>query len=305
MDITKVGFLGNKPIQIAYLGDKPISFNQYAPFQNPYAFRFDEYSSSLVFASPGSTYDSITMTSWSMQFGWDDVSAFIRNNGTNFQMTTASLELYNSQSYNNFTNNYTSSTYVGGIMWDSGSAPLTASLSLYNPLNTTSSVFDFESNEFTVEAYINFGNDTSGSFPLISRYVPTVPASSSYQLNYNTSVSLKRLSALLIFDNNGVVTETTQFSSTINPSNDTWYHIAFTKDSTHFRGYFDGVRVLEYPTTASFRSTPDSTTRVLGWQKLDNLPYLDTFYQDYRVYNGVAKYTGSSYTPPPSMIIKV
>ena len=100
-------------------------------------------------------------------------------------------------------------------------------------------------------------------------------------------------------------TETTQYSSALNPSNNTWYHIAFTKDSTHFRGYFDGVRVLEYPTTGSLRSTPGVTTRILGWQKLDNLPYLDTFYQDYRVYNGVPKYTGSSYTPRPSMIIKV
>lgn len=296
MSITKTGFLGNKPIQIAYLGDKPISFNQYAPFQNPYAFRFDEYSASLVFASPGSTYDSITMTSWSMQYGWDDVSAFIRNNGTNFQMATSSIGLYNSQSYNNFTNNYTSSTYVAGVM-----TGVTASISAYNPLNTTSSVFDFNSNDFTVEAYINFGNDTSGSFPIISRYVPTVPTASSYQLTYNTTGSLKRLNGILVFDD---TSETTQFSSTINPSNNTWYHIAFTKDAGHFRGYFNGTMVLEYPTSASLYQSPDITTRILGFQKLNNEPYLNVLYQDFRVYNGVAKYTGSSYTPPPSMIYK-
>jgi len=302
MSINNIGYLGNKPVEIAYLGNKPITFNQTVPIVNPYGFRFDANSASLVLASPGSTFGPVTMTSWSMQYGWDDVSAFIRTNGTNFQMTTASLELYNSQSYNNFTNNYTSSTYVGGIMWDSGSAPLTASYSLYNPLNTTSSVFDFDSEQFTVEAYINFGNNTSGSLPIISRYVPTVSVSSSYQLTYQTTGSLRRLAAILVFDN---LSETEQYSSTINPSNDTWYHIAFTKDATHFRGYFDGVKVLEYATTSSLNSTPSISTRILGFQKLDNLPYLDVFYQDYRVYNGVAKYTGNSYTPPESMIIEI
>jgi hypothetical protein len=296
MSINIAGFLGNKPIQIAFLGNTPISFNRNTTIQLPYSFRFDEYSSSLVFASPGSTFDSFTMTSWSMDYGWDDVSAFIRGNGTNFQMSTASLGLYTSESYNNFTNNYTSSTYVEGTM-TSG----TASISLYNPLNTTSSVFDFNSNEFTVESYINFANDTSGSFPILTRYIPTIPISSSYQLTYNTSGSLKRLQGVLVLDDN---TEIVQLSSPLAPSNNTWYHISFTKSATHFRGYFDGTKVLEVATSASLNDSPTFTTRVLGFQKLDDEPYLDVLYQDFRVYNGVAKYTGSSYTPPPSMIFE-
>jgi hypothetical protein len=97
-----------------------------------------------------------------------------------------------------------------------------------------------------------------------------------------------------------------------------WKHYAISctpttsSNSSTYRQYIDGQLISEISTQVQMNYKPNTPTEIFG----ESDPFLDPFneatasqfagayYQDLRIYNGTNKnYTGSQFTPPPSMII--
>jgi|688.fasta_scaffold224649_3 hypothetical protein len=98
-----------------------------------------------------------------------------------------------------------------------------------------------------------------------------------------------------------------------------WKHYALSltaptgsSDNAYYRQYIDGKLVSELASRVAINFSPTTATEIFG----ESNPFIDPFneasasqvagayYQDLRIYNGTNKnYTGSQFTPPPSMII--
>lgn len=248
-----------------------------------YTYRNDPYSASLVFATPGSQFSSLGMT-----YGWSDVSANIRGNGSNKTVNT-SASLQTAVTPNNFSTVYDTSLNMTA---SSGNpAP-----SIFSQNDTD---FSFGSGDFTIELWFNPGTTTTQRRIFFQKYTTGVIASSMLFFN----IGLNGTNTIAIAYDGGGGETFAQSAATASLSSNTWYHIALVRNgSTNFRAYVNGNGTACGSAVNRTLNTNTIPAFLLGGNY--NLPYTDSYIQDYRIYKGVAKYT-ASFTPPESMIITV
>ena len=148
------------------------------------------------------------------------------------------------------------------------------------------STFDF-SGDFTVEFWVRRAGDSTGGAGttyegLIGSNASGVPRWTVY-LNRSTK-------NIVWFGNDGSLRETS--GTTI--SDDTWYHIAWSRNGTTLKGFINGTQVYSATTSTSY------TTSTSGLRVGHDLGANRQFYgyiDDLRITKGVARYT-ANFTPP-------
>jgi hypothetical protein len=281
-------YLGDTVYPLTYVGDNlvvlnPILLNAYPS----YSFAVDQYSASLSLALPANAaYAEYA----GLANAWSDVSADIRGTGVNKNVTPQSVGLYQSSSINYFVD-YTGSTFVSGGIVGTGS--------LYSPYTAINASEAIGTGSVTIETWISVPTSTP-NVTIFNRYTPTVPAGSELQfslINSDGSASLR-----ILYDSG--TSEGSGGSSQFTMVSGSWYHIALTKESNTIRLYFSGSKVGEVTDAriGSMNKATTTPTRVFGKTVIGADTATNIHFQDFRYYLGAAKYTGSSYPLPDSMI---
>lgn len=289
-EVQTAFYLGNELIQVARLGNDPIAINPST--LSPY--NFDPNSQYLVMASPANASYSQSLN---MIYPWSDVSANIRGTGTNKTMNSSSIGLYQSESLDNW-GYYSGSTFVSGTIATRNGADI----SIFTPYSAQDSDFNFGSGSYTIESWVNLGALASGSFTIANKYIPTVPLSSEYDFTWNVFNPGENKLAFVQQSGFEQIVTSSAFTSSVNE----WHHVAVTKEAPNnntVRLYLDGDMIGI--TSGGLWDNSNTTTtpfRMLGRQTLGAGGQTDVFYQDFRVYKGIAKYTGATYTLPDSII---
>ena len=235
------------------------------------AFRSDPNASDLVFATPGALFGTLGMT-----YAWSDVHADIKGSGTNKTVLTTSISADNT--YNNFTSDgYASATDITGT---------TSALRKSDDTD-----FEFGSGDFTIESWVNKGTNTSAGRYVFSDFLKfnppqiqlwfSLPSTGTMQIQYN--------------DSGGGTVKTTSAQTWTSGQ---WYHIALSRSGSSWYMFRDGVSLLSWSDSTTLNTT-NQPKYIMGHSNGGG----DTVWlQDYRIYKGVGKYTGT-FTPPPSMVI--
>jgi len=88
--------------------------------------------------------------------------------------------------------------------------------------------------------------------------------------------------------------------STLPKTADVWRHWAFVRSGNNFYCYWDGTRVINFSSTLTIGL--NNPVQLLGQASGDSSQTVQ--FQDFRIYKGTDKgYTGSTITPPPSMVV--
>ena len=244
-----------------------------------YTYRNDPFSASLVFATPGSQFSSLGMTS-----AWDDVEAGIRGNGSNKTVAT-SASLQTAATPNNF-----STVYATSLNMTASSG--TPSPSIFSQNSTD---FNFGSGNFTIECWFNPGTTTTQRRMFFQKYVTGNVGASELFFN----IGLNGTNTIAIAYDSTAETFA-QSAATASLSSNTWYHIALVRNgATSFMAYVNGNGTACNSAVNRTLNTTTTPAFLLGGNY--NLGYTNCYIQDYRIYKGVAKYT-ASFTPPLSMI---
>jgi len=245
-----------------------------------YTYRNDPYSASLVFATPGSQFSSLGMTS-----AWDDVEAGIRGTGANKTVAT-SASLQTAATPNNF-----STVYATSLNMTASSG--TPSPSIFSQNSTD---FNFGSGNFTIELWFNPGTTTTQRRMFFQKYTTGTVATSELFFN----IGLNGTNTIAIAYDGGGAETFVQSAATSSLSSNTWYHIALVRNgATSFMVYVNGNGTACNSAVNRTINTTTTSAFLLGGNY--NLNYTNCYIQDYRIYKGVAKYT-ASFTPPLSMI---
>jgi hypothetical protein len=245
-----------------------------------WSYRNDAFSSSLVFATPGNLVTDLGMT-----YAWSDVSANIRGTGTNLAVLTGNIQ---TSSLNNFASDgYTISTLVSG----SGSLR-----------KSDDTQFEFGSSSFTIETYVN-GGDIVPARMIFSDYLiyNVSQTQLAFQILPPAVGSLQTPRSLRVLIGIGGAGEIIIMSNPLTWNVNQWYHIALVRNGNILKLYRDGIELTETVLAISLNAT-NQDKFIMGYYNTgDNNTTASVAIQDYRIYNGAAKYT-ASFTPPPSMI---
>lgn len=133
------------------------------------------------------------------------------------------------------------------------------------------------SDDFTIEGWIYF-NSLSDGVALVSK---GTSGTSGWTLYY--------YSGTLYF---GVPYISNDISATFNPSLNTWYYLACSRQSGTVRLFIDGIKVAELSNSLTYSSISPVS---IGLSHSNN--YLNGYVDEIRITKGVARYT-SNFTPP-------
>ena len=156
-------------------------------------------------------------------------------------------------------------------------------------INTVADVMN--SNIHTIEFWFNTSSsDYSGG--------PAFFGFNNSSNSYDNSLLLQAISAtqIRLYHTSG----SSYSTSTVGAINDgEWHHLAVVSDGTDYDLYLDGTRVANNIGAAA--TIVDSDTFMIGAEydgsaALGN--YFNGYIDDFRITNGVARYSGASFTPP-------
>lgn len=158
------------------------------------------------------------------------------------------------------------------------------------PLSASNN-FYFGTNDFTIETWINYS--TSG----------TVYSTSSDQGDWkNIGTGYFNLNASGSVNYINTSNSEANFNPTITTPTNQWCHLAFVKSRNTLTCYLNGVFNGQATNINSILG--NSSSGVPAISKWDGFSggrgYITGYLQDYRIYDGVAKYT-TNFTPPPPM----
>lgn len=150
----------------------------------------------------------------------------------------------------------------------------------------TSSSLEFGSSDFTVDLWVRF-NSVSGFQALFAKF---------------NSPPYRAIQTYLDGSGNIVFRYSTDGTSMINavstawsPSTGTWYHLAFVRSGTSAYLFVNGSQI---GSTGTIGTIKDSTANLtIGIDQVGSTGYLNGYVDEFRVSNGVARWT-SSFTPP-------
>jgi hypothetical protein len=280
-------YVGDVEIVQSYIGENEVLINPFNFVEGEYAVRSDEYGQYIVFASPGANLDSQALSQLGMTYGWSDVSGVINGSGTNLTVLSSSIHLYSTSSSEYFAE-YSGSTYEGPDAFISGGVIYGRSL-----LESTSSVFDFKDFNFTIESYIyRFGTLNT---TIAQKKVPGV----TQETNFDFFIATIGGNEQLVFEFPGGETISANINGLI--ATGSWYHTAVVRSGNNFYLYLDGNRVASLGRSGAF-SVVTTPFRAFGGRYSTAPAQEAVLFSDYRVYNGAAKYTGSTYTLPESIL---
>jgi hypothetical protein len=151
--------------------------------------------------------------------------------------------------------------------------------------NITSPVITLSGN-FTVECWL-YLNSTAVAQPIIS--YGTSGSATNLLFLYNTSVGLRW------YFSNGTV-DINQ-GSTSGWATGTWYHVAAVRSGSTLTLYRNGTSIASGTTTQTYQTGAQLN---IGGSPGDSV-YLDGYIDDFRITNGVARYT-TTFTPPTSQV---
>jgi hypothetical protein len=249
-----------------------------------------------------------------MQSFRSDISSYIRGNGKSFSdaelpLTSSGVPSFGTGSFTGTRtplkwNYYSSSIEISGSN-GSGSLSLKGS--------PTASEFQFPSQSFTIETYINYQNEQTGGYttpPAGGNYGPiNINADMYYQ--YATGVGFN--SNAIEFQNPGIRlliisstgSEIYFDSPQKNRIANQWYHFGCQRSGSLFSALWSGSVVQSFTFAGNLRTGSGSEPFYIMGSGGANSAIKCHRYQDYRIYKGVAKYpnaiSGSTYTQPISI----
>jgi hypothetical protein len=263
-------FLGDSFIPKLYLGENEIDVSPINLNPPVYVIRTDPYASYISYAAPMNYFSaSFDMTAYN-----SDIHASVKGSGTNFVFpTTGSGIVTASADYNHWASDgYVTSMNVGNYV--NGGA-------YGNPVPTE---LNMGSGDFVYECYVNPTQSVPSNSMLLMWGYPNFASCAIFS---NGGIPTMRVYADGV-TNDGVLTMT--------PG--TWYHWAMSRSGNNYRGYFNGNLIVTL--NSSVGLSTNSPTQILGISTDANPPM---YVQDYRIYKGTDKgYTGSTITPPPSIV---
>ena len=163
-----------------------------------------------------------------------------------------------------------SNFYNGSFVFDGSNDQLSCA---------ASADFNFGSSDFTLEAWLNM--DTIGSSMAISEISGQSSASSPYgQWYFSTSTGWQWYHSS---SNYAIISKDKV------PTNK-WFHLALVRNGNTLKHYLDGVEQASSSYTRTDAGKSDAAW-IIGQQNSSS--YFDGHIQDYRIYNGVAKYTSN------------
>ena len=245
---------------------------------NPYQFRTDAYSSSLLLAIPGSEFSTLGMSNY-----YDDVSAGVKGSGTNLTANpSGSAADFNAYANTEFASeDYTTSIFLK----DSGG---------WGTLSNTE--LNFGTNSFVVEGYVQM-TERFTKPPFWKVAIGGIPESDRISLGFPGTGTTDMRGRMII--NN-----TQYFSSNLNIAYNLnqWYHVAWVRSGTSLYYYFNGT---QYSMGTSSQNFDVATMGIMrGLSDLND--GAAGAWQDFRVYIGTDKgYTTSTISAPASIIEKV
>ena len=271
----------------------------------PVSLRTDPYSASLVYAVPGAQFGS----TYGQQSFRSDISSYIRGTGTSF--TDAELPLTSSLVPSFGTGSFTASAQSVAL-WSGYTSAIeisgsNGSGSLAIKASSTASQFEFPSADFTIETYINYqkssppnSNNTNGV--LYWQYDEAAP---NYGFGFNTNGinDYNPGVRFLIFASNGssIYYDTAIFPRQANQ----WYHFGCQREGSTFTSLWSGSAVQSFTFGGNLAIGNTGSPFYIMGSGQDAISCHR--FQDYRIYNGAAKYpgitSGSTYTQPLSMVI--
>jgi hypothetical protein len=265
-------YVGNTLVDSTFLGNEQVITN--LDLLPQFSFRNDPFSASLVFATPGNLF-----TDFAMDYDWSDVSANIKGTGVNKSVLTASL------SANSSLTNFASEGYIDST-FRTGSAAIRAS---------DDSDMEFIGNNYTIELWFNPGTADVSNVPFFFDYVFGQALNSQIWCR----IDFNKLS--MVVDTNNFPREYIMESSALTWTANQWYHLCFQRNGNVYTVYRDGVVVAQSTLTSINLNQTSNLKYICG----SSSTYTAGFsIQDYRIYNGAAKYSNAGFTPPASMVIK-
>jgi len=153
--------------------------------------------------------------------------------------------------------------------------------------------FDLGSSDFTLECWFNARNlDASSNYGLISSYSSTTDFwTLRIQNTFNWGIQFR------VYEGSDLVRieQGSDFTT-----NNTWVHVAVTREGNTFRLFKDGTLV----TSATYSgSVSQKTTNVIGEASAALDQTMDGFMDDVRITKGIARYT-ANFTPPSAALPK-
>jgi hypothetical protein len=275
-------YLGDKLIEQSFLGNFQTLINPIP--SNPYMFRTDPYSGSLVLAMPYTQFSQLGMSNF-----YSDVSADIRGTGTNYVLVptgsgtfqTATTTPVSSGSYAFATNDgYSAALDIAGLK---------------NAGTITTTAANFGSNNFVVECWFNLkGTFTNPPFNML---IFGEVSGDFLLLDYSNALAAFR------YYTNASNSWTTNPAWTKNSN--VWYHLAFVRSGTNKYVYLNGNRIGVGTYSGAITNPGDGYWRILGNAASTN-DGVEKWVQDFRLYIGTDKgYTGATITVPPSIVTLV
>jgi hypothetical protein len=244
--------------------------------------RPDPSASFIVYAVPGNYFSgSFSMTNYNT-----DISQVIRGSGTGYGNLPAT---------GSGTGPNASATQVKWTAADGYYNSLTlGGAKVFGAVANTVTDFQIGSGDYTIECWVNSASTATRNY--FWKNGGTVAGS---MMNIGMLFSDGRIRTVL----NSGANQTAQDTATNSRVDNTWYHFAFCKSGSTFTVYWNGTRVLNY-TNATYATlnNGDSTSPAQFGGRPDDASQGTFYIQDYRVYKGVAKYTGATITLPQSIV---
>jgi len=224
----------------------------------------DSDSSSLILACP-----------FNDNYGLSDMSPIIRGFGNSYNLITNNASLDTSR--NKF---YNSSIQVASPFPSSSVR-----------IQTSANIPAFGSNDFCVETWLYVPSIGTNNCAVFYNHNDTNNGFQCLILGSSTGYSGK------LYFSGGAGGDVSRSGNSIPLGQ--WFHFAFTRSSTVLRLFINGVNSIQIGGTVTTNFTLSSAARLFV--------QFDTTYntvraQDFRIYQGSAKYT-SNFTPPGAMFI--
>jgi hypothetical protein len=276
----------------------------------PVSLRTDPYSASLVYAVPGAQFGS----TYGQESFRSDISSYIRGTGTSF----SDAELPITSSGAPFGKGTFTASLQSVALWSGYPSAIeisgsNGSGSLSIKASGTASQFEFRSADFTIETYINYQNAQTGGYTEGSPGPANTNATMYWQyeegsnpgFGFNTNGAGFQNPGVrfLIFSSTGAAIY--YDTATLPRQANQWYHFGSQRSGSLFSSLWSGSAVQSF-TFGGLLGTGSANFPfyIMGDGESSVKCHR---YQDYRIYNGVAKYSGltsgSTYTLPESMVI--
>lgn len=235
---------------------------------------------------------------------WTSVSMLLHGDGTNGAQNNTFID----SSSNAFTITRNGDATQGAYSPFTATAPYTASAnggsSYFDGTGdylsaASNAAFNFGSNNFTVEFWIQTSQTTSNA-TLINREWGSSPYTGGWTIMLNGSAS----AAMSIFWADFSTSTAFMVASTTSYRDNAWHHVAWVRNGSSFVLYLDGVSVATATNSTAFGSNIGQLTIANDQTFGAGARVYNGFMSNVRIVNGTAVYT-AAFTPPTAPLTAI